>query len=141
MKQLLRSILFGLILVSCKKSNNSNILSGSWAENRVVDQYLNPYNNNVEFDTLSSPSILIEFKDDGTYYIEGTQSGSYLLSSDTSYTLKPNGTVYNFDISNNVLKTRRVGMYGEQIQIFDPVNLGAYKYANVQFVFAEYQKQ
>ncbi len=129
------------MLVSCKKSNNSNILSGSWAQSRVVDQYINPYNNNVEFDTLSSPSILIEFKDDGGYYIEGAQSGSYVLSSDTTYTLNPNGTICNFDISNTLLKTRRVGMYREQVQIFDPNNLGAYKYANVQFVFAEYQKQ
>ncbi len=141
MKQLPRSILFGLIFVSCTKSNNSNLLTGKWAENRNVDQYINPYNNNIEFDTLSSPSVLIEFKNDGGYYVEGTQSGSYVLSGDTTYTLKPDDTIYNFDVSNSVLKTRRVGMYGEQVQIFDPVNLGAYKYADVQFVFAEYQKQ
>jgi hypothetical protein len=141
MKGFINSMMICLVLVSCTKTDHSNILSGKWMQLMVVEQFINPINQNVEYDTLSNGSATVEFRNDGSYYIDGSPSGSYVLSHDTSFILKPMGTEYHIDISNDRLTTRRAGVFGEQVKIPDPSVIGFYYYANVQWVNVYYQKQ
>ena len=141
MKGFIYSTVIGLLLVSCTKTEHSNILSGKWSQMLVVEQFINPINQNVEYDTLSNSGATVEFRNDGSYYIDGSPSGTYVLSHDTSYILKPMGTEYHISISNNQLTTSRAGVFGEQIKIPDPNNIGFFWFANVQWVYTYYQKQ
>ena len=111
MKGFINSLVIGLLLVSCSKTDHSNILSGKWMQLLVVEQFVNPISQNIEYDTLANASATVEFRNDGTYYIDGSPSGSYVLSHDTSYILKPVGTEYSITISNNQLTTRRAGCF------------------------------
>lgn len=141
MKGFLNRLVIVLLVVSCTKTDHSNILSGKWSQVLIIEQYVNPINQNIEYDTLSNAGVTMEFRNDGSYYINESPSGTYVLSQDTSYILKPIGTEYHIDISNNQLKTRRAGAFGEQVKIPDPNIAGFYWYANVQWVYVYYQKQ
>ncbi len=141
MKHSIFILLFSLVFIACSKSNGTNILVGKWTQSRVIEQYTNPYTQATQFDTLTVASVSIEFKNDDTYFTNGVQTGTYSLLNDTAFTLKPSGITYTIlSIGNGVLKTRTVSN-GEQIKIADPNNPGAFMYANVQFVYIEYQKQ
>ena len=129
------------MMICCTKSDNSNILSGKWMQLSSVERFINPISQNVEYDTLSVPAVTVEFRNDGSYFVNGVQSGSYTLSHDTSFVLNPYASEYHITISNDQLQTRRAGVLGEQVKIPDPNIIGFYHYANVQYVYTYYKKQ
>ena len=114
-----------------------------------MSQYLNPYTQKIEYDTLAGNSFLIEFKNDGTFFINGTKDGTYNLSNNTSFSLQALGnsstyfySTYNIiSIGNGLLKTRRDGHSGEQKKVSDPGMSGMFMYADIQYVSIEYNKQ
>jgi hypothetical protein len=149
MKYSIIIIFFGLLFFSCGKSKNSNILIGKWNQMQQVSQYINPYTFKTEFDTSAGISLSIEFKSDDNFFTNGLKDGTYTISNDTSFSLKPPGNVSGYfystyriiTIGNGLLKTRRDGYSGEQKQVFDPNMQGMFKYANIQYVFNDYHKE
>ena len=75
---------------------------------------------------LAGISLSIEFKSDGNFFTNEMKDGTYTISNDTSFSLKPPGNIsgyfystYNIiTIGNGLLKTRRDGHSGEQKQVF-----------------------
>ena len=138
-----------LLFCSCSKSKSSNILTGAWDQMDQISQYVNPYTQKTEYDTLAGNSFSIEFKNDGTFFINGNKDGTYTLSGNTSFSLKPLGnsstyfyTTYNIvSIGNSLLKARRDGHSGEQKKVSDPNMQGMFMYADIQYVFNDYHKE
>ncbi|MGH2646199.1 MAG: hypothetical protein ACRDE8_01480 [Ginsengibacter sp.] len=114
-----------------------------------ISQYVNPYTLKTEYDTLAGVSFSIEFKTDGSFYTNGIKDGTYTVTNNTSFSLKPPGntstyfyTDYNIiPNENGLLKTRRDGYSGEQKQVSDPNMQGMFMYANIEYVFNEYHKE
>lgn len=118
-------------------------------QERVIEQYTDPFTASTQSDTLLQ-SFPVEFKNDGNFFTNGEQMGTYSILGDSSFSLKPVGNIaivniygtYNIiAIGNGILKTRRAGGNGEQIKIFNPDMQGMFAYAHIQYVFTEYQKQ
>jgi hypothetical protein len=144
MKKIFFFAISACLIISCSKSGNTNPLVGSWSQIRSIDQYQNPYSLVVEYDTLWGGGTSVEFRKDGGYYVNGTQTYTYKLNNSSSFTLTPPGQVpveYGFIVSANELKTWRNGVDGEQLKIFNPDNSGEFKMANILQVFSEYTKQ
>ncbi|MEO8413845.1 MAG: hypothetical protein ABI472_09310, partial [Ginsengibacter sp.] len=88
-------------------------------------------------------------KNDGNFFTNGVKDGTYILSNDTSFSLKPPGNMSGYfystysilKISNGLLTTRRNGSSGEHKQVCDPNMQGMFVYTNIRYVFNNYHKQ
>ena len=77
------------------------------------------------------------------------KDGTYSIFNDTAFLLKPPGNISTYFYTtytiikrdNSFLKTRRNGYSGEQKQVNDPNMLGMFMYANIQYIYTEYNKQ
>ncbi len=122
---------------------------GTWNQMDQISQYVNPYSLKTEYDTLAGISFSIEFKTDGNFFTNGMKDGTYSISNDSIFSLKPPGntTTYFYGTytiinrNNSFLKTRRNGFSGEQEKVYDPNMQGMFTYANIQYVFNEYHKE
>ena len=129
---------------SCSKSGNSNVLVGSWMQTRVIERYTDPFTQATVIDTVMSSSATVQFKNDGSFFLNGIASGTYTLVNETTLTLNngnPPPMNYTFQISGNTLKTERPGAAGEQIRIWNPDDSGEFKMANLELVSTEYVRQ
>jgi len=149
MKHLIIIFFISLVFLSCSKSKNTNALVGKWLRLRVIEQYTNPYTQIDEYDTLAGVSVSDEFRIDGSFFTNGTQSGTYSMLNDKSFALKPIGNISTdiystysiIKVGNGMLKIRREGGNGEQKQVFNPDMQGMSIYTKILYVFTEYQKQ
>ena len=117
------------------------MLEGKWSVLDTMHQYQNPLSQKIEKDTVVSYSN-IEFQSNGNYLVNGINTGTYSIINDSIFTLEPFGfrfTIVSF--GNGKLTTRRSGLSGEQKTITDPNFPGMYWYANIDFVFTDYQKK
>lgn len=141
--KLLCFLFFSMIILlsfACSKTKSSNILQGKWSVLDTMHQYQNPLTQKTETDTVVSYSN-IEFQSNGNYLINGIDGGTYSFINDSIFTMEPVGYRYTIvSIGNGKLTTRRSGFSGEQKIIEDPNTPGMSWYANIDFVFTDYQK-
>src|SRR6185437_2638107 len=142
--KILRTVFFLMVTLlsfACGKTKNSNMLEGKWSVLDTMQQYQNPLSQKIEKDTVVSYSN-IEFQTSGNYLINGINTGTYSIINDSIFTMEPFGfrfTIVSF--GNGKLTTRRAGFSGEQKSFTDPDTPGMYWYANIDFVFTDYQKK
>jgi len=130
-----------LLSTACSKTTNSNALLGKWLVLDTLQQYQNPLTQKTETDTVASYATT-EFQSNGDYTVNGVNGGTHKFINDSIFTTTPFGYQYTItSAANGKLTTRRSGYNGEQKIITDPNTPGMYWYANIDFVFTNYQKK